>query len=52
MCVNEMSGCSMESDWNRTRHADLVDPYRARVGAGTTAAREEMRAMEGAREVR
>ena len=41
----------MESDWKRMRHADLVDPYRARVGAGTTAAREEMRAMAGAREV-
>ena len=46
-----MSGCSIERDWKRMRHAALVDPYRARVGAGMTAAREEMRAMAGAREV-
>ena len=50
-CVNAISGCSIERDWKRRRHADLVDPYRARVGAGTTAAREEMRATAGAREV-
>jgi len=45
-----MFGCSMERDWYRRRAADLVEAYIERVGAGTTAAREERR-IEGDEEM-
>ena len=41
----------MESDWYSTSAAAFVDAYNVRVGAGITAARDEMRSIEGERDV-
>ena len=45
--VNEILGCSIASDWYRTKEADFVEQYSDRVGAGTTEAKLAMSKIAG-----
>ena len=45
--VNLISGCSIERAWYRRREAPFDAAYRVRVGAGITAAIEDMRRRAG-----
>jgi hypothetical protein len=51
MVVKLIWGCSMASALYKMSDADFVDPYNDRVGAGTSAARLEIRSMDGAVDV-
>ena len=44
---NVIDGCSIARDSYSRRDEDFVAPYRDRVGAGITEAKEDMRRIEG-----